>query len=157
MGEYSYAKSLFIISFIMFEARLLIMTKPRLQHVDMLLRLAELYNTEYDFAATEWFWGEFHERTIEEFISKYAAGSKGHQFFERFTSKFELAGILVENGFLSGDLYFDRYGPLQIEWERCKPIVYGFREKWNDPRFRENFEILVAKGQKWQKIHRPKV
>src|SRR5918911_1227310 len=97
------------------------------QDIDTLFRLAELYNTEYDFQAAEWFWGDFHEKTIEEFTSKYAQGSREYQFFERFTSKFEFAGILVEKGFLDPDLFFDRYGSLQIEWEKCKPIVYGLR------------------------------
>ena len=27
--------------------------------IDMLLELAELYNTAYDFEAAEWFWGEY--------------------------------------------------------------------------------------------------
>jgi hypothetical protein len=126
-------------------------------HIDTLFRLAELYNTEYDHQATEWFWGSFHEHTIEEFTSKYAPGSRGHQLFERFTSKFELAGILIEKGFLSADLFFDRYGSLQAEWEKCKPIILGFRQKWNEPRFRENFEMLARQGLKWQKTHPPKV
>ena len=30
--------------------------------IDMLLELAELYNTAYDFEAAEWFWGGILER-----------------------------------------------------------------------------------------------
>ncbi len=55
-----------------------------------------------------------------------------YQFFERFTSKWELAGLLVEKGFLNADLFFDRYGPLQEEWDKCRPIIHGLREKWNE-------------------------
>jgi hypothetical protein len=127
------------------------------QGIDILFRLAELYNTEYDFQAAEWFWGDFHEKTIEEFTSKYPQGSREYQFFERFTSKFEFAGILVEKGFLNLDLFFDRYGSLQAEWEKCKPIIYGLREKWNEPRHRENFELLANLGREWQKNHPAKV
>lgn len=133
------------------------MAKTTARDIDTLFRFAELYNTDYDFQATEWFWGGFHEHTIEEFTSKHAPGSREYQFFERFTSKFELAGILVEKGFLSADLYFDRYGSLQAEWVKSKPIIYGLREKWGEPRYRENFEILVSQGQKWKKSHRAKV
>jgi len=127
------------------------------EDVDMLFRLAELYNTKYDFQAAEWFWGDFHEHDIESFTSKYAHGSRQYQFFERFTSKFELAGILVEQGFLSADLFFDRYGSLQAEWDKCKPIVYGLREKWKEPRHRENFELLADLGRKWKEGHPPKI
>jgi hypothetical protein len=127
------------------------------EDVDMLFRLAELYNTEYDFHAAEWFWGDFHEKTIDEFTSKHAHGSREYQFFERFTSKFEFAGVLVEKGFLNPDLFFDRYGSLQAEWEKSKPIIYGLREKWNEPRYRENFELLANLGREWDKSHPAKV
>jgi hypothetical protein len=32
------------------------------------------------------------------------------------TSKFQLAGVLIEYGSLDESLYFDRYGDVQIEW-----------------------------------------
>ena len=48
--------------------------------------------------------------SFEEFRNKYPQGTKGAQLFERFTSKFELAGILIEYGFLDENLYLDRYG-----------------------------------------------
>ena len=127
------------------------------QDIDTLFRLAELYNTDYDFQAAEWFWGQFKEGTIEEFINKYPHGSREYQFFERITSKWELAGLLVEKGFLNADLFFDRYGSLQTEWDKCKPIVHGLREKWNEPRHRENFELLAESGRKWHEKHPPKV
>jgi hypothetical protein len=132
-------------------------SKVTAQDIDMLFRLAELYNTDYDFQAAEWFWGQFHENTIEEFTSKYVHGSREYQFFERFTSKWELTGLLVEKGFLNADLLFDRYGPLQEEWNKCRPIIYVLREKWNEPRHRENFELLAELGRKWQEKHPPKV
>jgi hypothetical protein len=129
-----------------------------LEDISMLLRTAEIYNTDYDFQAIEWFWGEFENiSSFEEFRSKYPQGSKGAQLFERFTSRFELAGTLAEYGFLNENLYFDRYGSLQIEWEKSKPIIYGLRKEWNEPRFRENFELLAIKGKKWLENHPPKI
>lgn len=125
--------------------------------VELLLDIAEIYNTDYDFQAAEWFWGEFKEKNFEEFRSKYPQGSRGAQLFERFTSRFELAGVLIEYGFLNEDLYFDRYGAVQAEWEKAKPIVYGLRKEWNEPRFRENLELLAMRGRKWLERHPPKI
>jgi hypothetical protein len=69
-------------------------------HMDMLLRLGEQYNTSYDFEASQWFWSKLHQNeipsSIEEFENKYPQGSREFQLFERFTSKFELAGLLIE-------------------------------------------------------------
>ena len=39
-------------------------------------------------------------KSINEFDSKFPQGSKEVQLFERFTSKFELAGLLSEYRFL---------------------------------------------------------
>jgi Domain of unknown function (DUF4760) len=132
-----------------------------LEDMDMLLRLGEQYNTSYDFDASQWFWSKLHQNeipsTIEEFENKYPQGSREFQLFERFTSKFELAGLLIEYGLLDEDLYYDRYGGLQAEWERAKPIIYGIRKLWNEPRFRENFEILAKRGRDWLERHPPKV
>jgi hypothetical protein len=133
-------------------------TRVTRDDINMLLKLAELYNTNYDFEATEWFWKEYKEiTTFEEFRNKYPQGSKGAQLFERFTSKFELAGILIEYGFLDENLYFDRYGAVQTEWENTKLVIYGIRKEWNDPRFRENFELVANRGSKWLESHPPKI
>jgi hypothetical protein len=127
--------------------------------INMLLRIAELYNTNYDFEAAEWFWGQYKETiNYEEFRDKYPQGSKGAQLFERFTSKFELAGILIKNGSLDENLYFDRFGDIQTEWENSKSVIYGIRKEWNYPRFRENFELLAIRGRKWSESHNlPKI
>jgi hypothetical protein len=48
----------------------------------------ELYNTNYDFDAAEWFLDQFRKSimTFEESRNKYPQGSRGGaQLFERFT------------------------------------------------------------------------
>ena len=96
-------------------------------------------------------------KSIDEFESKFPQGSKEFQLFERFTSKFELAGLLIEYGVLDENLYFDRYGSLQKEWEKAKPIICGIRKPWNSPHFRENFEILALRGKNWTESHLSKI
>jgi hypothetical protein len=132
-------------------------SKVTREDISIMLELVRIYNTDYDFQASEWFWGEFKERTFEEFRRKYQQGSRGAQLFERFTSRFELVGILVEHKFLNENLYFDRYGATQIEWEKSKPIIYGLRREWSEPRYRENFQILSSRGRNWLENHPPKV
>ena len=46
--------------------------------------------------------GPLEEAYVEEFENKYPQGSREFQLFERFT-KLELAGLLIEYGFLSED------------------------------------------------------
>ena len=131
--------------------------EPKLEDINILLRLSELYNTAIDFEAAEWFWSKMHKdeipSSIQEFENKYPQGSREFQLFERFTSKFELAGLLVKYGFLNEDLYFDRFGSLYTEWERSKDIIIGIRKEWANPRFRENFELLSIRAKKWLEDH----
>ena len=42
--------------------------------------------------------------------------------------KFEIADVLIEYGFLDKKLCFDRYGPVQTEWEFSKSVIYGIRK-----------------------------
>ena len=130
---------------------------PTIDDVNILLRLAELYNTTIDFEAAEWFWAKMHKdelpSSIQEFKDKYPQGSREFQLFERFTSKFELAGLLIKYGFLNEDLYFHRFGSLRTEWERSKDVIMGIRKEWDDPHFRENFELLSIRASKWLETH----
>lgn len=123
--------------------------------VDIMLKIAEIYNTEVDFKATQWFWGEFNEKTYDEFKQKYPSGSLGLQYFERFTSKLELVGTLVANNLFNEELWFEKYGSEWAEWEKAKPIVYGLRKEWNEPRYRQYFELLVRRGEQWRKKNKP--
>jgi hypothetical protein len=130
---------------------------PTIDDVNILLRLSELYNTAIDFEAAEWFWAKTHKdeipSSIQEFKDKYPQGSRDFQLFERFTSKFELAGLLIKYGFLNECLYFDRFGSLRTEWERSKDVIMGIRKEWDDPQFRENFELLSVRASKWFETH----
>jgi hypothetical protein len=36
-------------------------------------------------------------------------------------------------------------------------VIYDIRKEWNDPRFRENFELLAIRGSKWLESHPPKI
>jgi hypothetical protein len=93
------------------------------EQMDMLLRLGEQYNTSYDFEASQWFWSKLHQNeipsTIEEFENKYPQGSREFQLFERFTSKFELAGLLIEYGLLSNMDSLTRIS-ITTDTEDCK-------------------------------------
>ena len=127
------------------------MAKITQRDVDIFLKMAEIYNTEVDFKATCWFWGEFKEKTFEEFREKYPEGSLGFQYFEKFTSKFDLAGTLASKGLLNEDLYYEKYGTEWAEWQKAGPIIHGLRKEWNEPSYRKNFEWLVQEGEKWRK------
>jgi hypothetical protein len=50
------------------------------EDVNLLLKIAELPNTHYDFQLSEWFWSKLHKeeipKSINEFESKFSQGNK---------------------------------------------------------------------------------
>ena len=48
------------------------------EDVNLLLKIAELPNTHYDFQPSEWFWSKLHKeeipKSINEFESKFSQG-----------------------------------------------------------------------------------
>jgi hypothetical protein len=127
------------------------MAKIQPRDVDLFLKIVQTYNTDIDFKATCWFWGEFKEKTFEEFRARYPDGSMGFQYFEKFTSKLDMVGLLAAKGLLNEDLWFEKYGTEWAEWEKARPVIYGLREAWGEPGYRQYFEWLVNEGQKWKK------
>ncbi len=68
----------------------------------------------------------------------------------------EIAGVLVDHGLLNEGLFFDTY-LVKPWWEPVKPIVYGERREYEEPRLAENFELLYEKEQAWHAKHPPKI
>jgi hypothetical protein len=60
---------------------------PTIDDVNILLRLAELYNTAIDFEAAEWFWAKMHKdeipSSIQEFKDKYPQGQQRISAFRK--------------------------------------------------------------------------
>lgn len=130
------------------------MAKFKQRDVDLFLKIVQTYNTEVDFKAACWFWGEFKEKTFEEFHARYPDGSVGFQYFEKFTSKLDMVGLLAAKGLLNEDLWFEKYGTEWAEREKARPVIYGLRKEWKEPGYRKNFEWLVHEGEKWKKRHK---
>jgi hypothetical protein len=57
-----------------------------IEHMNMLLRLGEQYNTSYDFEASQWFWSKLHQNkipsSIEEFENKYPQEVKNFNYLK---------------------------------------------------------------------------
>lgn len=60
-------------------------------------------------------------------------------------------------GLLNEDLFFDISAPVKFFWEPLKPIVYGQRGEFKEPKLLENFELLYERQRKWEKSHPPRV
>ena len=113
---------------------------------DTLLRLYEIYDKHRD--AVLWFLEEMDARSYREYLKKYPGMSSGRCHFITICGFFELSGVLVSNGMIEPDLYFQIFNPTPF-WEKAKPVVQGMRDK--RPFIYKNFELLNSKRLNWRK------
>ena len=74
--------------------------------IDILLDLADLYNTIMILKQQNGFGGNIREVvSFEELDTSILGEAKGAELFEVYTSKFELAEILIEYEFLDENLF----------------------------------------------------
>jgi hypothetical protein len=95
----------------------------------------------------------------DDFLKRY--GSENYEKREPFSAMshfFDGVGILLDEGLVNLDLVARLiHGDLKVFWEKYKPVILEFREKWNNPHYLENMEYLYnevkrIRGPKWEEI-----
>ena len=67
--------------------------------------------------------------------------------FDRVCCSFEQAGVLMRNGLLHPDLYFEGWAVPAGVWSVVAPVVEGLRE--SNPEAYKNFEWLTGRYSEW--------
>jgi hypothetical protein len=128
--------------------------KTTKEDADLLLKLMQFTDTPQMVEAMNWFSKGFSAKDYKEFQKKYPNGSAGENHFSRIISSFELAGVLVSQGLLSEDLYFDMSG-IGFIWPRLEKIVSGMRKEMDESLW-ENAVWLANRQKQWRKeVWRP--
>jgi hypothetical protein len=135
-------------------------TKSTIEDARLLVELEKICMTEPAMKAISWFFKEFVPKKITnytEYKRQYPMGSDGSMAIATISSFYELSSTLIQHGLLNEDLFFDAFPPVNLFWESVKPIAYGEREEFKNPRLYENMELLNEREKKWEKSHPAKV
>ncbi len=120
--------------------------------------LIDLFRMQQDPQLREaevWFLHEFRPGTWSEIGAQYPAGSTGGDRMERVLRFWELVGALVDHGMLNEELLFDVLPRIMPIWQRIEPWITQARDALGNDTW-ENIEILAARQQHWQQMHRAK-
>lgn len=114
------------------------------------LHLVELTFTPHYATARDWYLGKFETKDLADFRNKYPDDSDEFARFWTVLGWFETAGVLMKNGRLNSDLFFQRYavGPF---WTKAKIVVHSLRKESGHKELFEHFEWLVRREQNWHK------
>jgi hypothetical protein len=126
------------------------MAKPTKQDAELLLRLIELFGRGEGREASRWVMTGFAAKDYAEFKKKYPEGSPEFLKVGEVLGFFETAGVLISNGLLNEDVFFDLSFGLTPIWKKLGPIVAGW-QKASTPALWENAAWLAKRYERWQK------
>jgi len=121
-----------------------------LEEARVFLHLVELTFTPHYATARDWYLGKFEAKDLADFRNKYPDDSDEFARFWTVLGWFETAGVLMKNGRLNPDLFFQRFavGPF---WTKAKIVVHALRKESGHKELFEQFEWLVRREQNWHK------
>jgi hypothetical protein len=125
------------------------LTKPTKDDAEIFLMLTESFRDERTEEAFRWLMSEFKAKDYKKFKTKYPRHSEGNRNMGRILGEFETAGVLVSQGLLNEDLYFDA-SAIGFIWPMVEKIVAGMRKEMG-PALWENAAWLAERQKQWSK------
>lgn len=125
------------------------MKKATTKDAEILLKLLSTTDTPMMQQSMTWFSTEFSAKNYKEFKSKYPMGSEGMRHLSVVLSSFELAGVLISQGLLSEDLYFDM-SSIGFIWPQVEKIIPDWQKEAGAALW-ENAAWLAQRQKQWKK------
>lgn len=115
-----------------------------------------LWNESFQ-RARSWFLKDFVPKKFEDYASfrnENPRGSEGDMYLGQIIDWFELGYTLIEQDFLSEDLYFKTTPPVRIFWQPLKSVIQAARTELNDQSIAKPFELLNERFVKWSEARK---
>jgi len=124
-------------------------------HADAMLFMEyyKLWDTPLDGEAWTLFRTLHSEGALEDFerfAERVPSNSHEYVLFDRVCCSFEQAGVLMKNGLMHPNLYFDAWASPTRAWERARSAVEGLRKHSGNEDLYTNFEWLARREEQWQ-------
>src|ERR1051325_4947791 len=113
----------------------------RNREVDTLFKVITLADSERMFEAKNWL---LYERDKYPTLQQLKADREAFRKFSHMVHLFETMGVIVNNGYVSENLIFDKYGLFIIgAWDRLRPLIDAVKAEWQSEEYAENFAVMV--------------
>jgi len=90
--------------------------------------------------------------SYEAFREAVPKGDPKFGLVDRVFCAFEQAGVLMRNGLLHPDLYFEGWAPPESVWDAAEAVVAGMRND-GSPHAYKNFEWLARRAREWREAN----
>jgi hypothetical protein len=124
--------------------------QTKMRQTDLVTRLSYDISTNKEFleAFADTFEVEF--KGYDDFVKRYGKPISRNQVpmsFMMMGNFFEQIGVLFRNRLIDASLISQLF-PIDIVWEKMKPLVEGMRKEYHNPGFFEWFEYLYNEMKK---------
>jgi hypothetical protein len=123
--------------------------KPTKDDAEIFLMLTQTFRGPESDEAMQWFMSEFNVKDYDDYKSKYPGNSAEHRSIGKILGQFEVAGVLVSQGLINEDLYFDTSG-IGFAWSKLEKVVQGMQKEMG-PALWENAAWLAERQKQWAK------
>jgi hypothetical protein len=124
-------------------------TKPTHEQAQLHLQIYDLRREPRLREARDWFFKNYHVKTLEDAMRIAAPGSQGGAFAGMVVSYWEQACALLNSGLLNEDLFFQTSGEFFGVWELVKGIVPQAREKFVYKLYLSEMEKTAKRYEQW--------
>jgi hypothetical protein len=122
---------------------------PTYDDANLILRLYELRRELKMRQAREWFLTDFRAATPEEFEALCPPGSEHHAYFRMVVTYWDMAASFVVSGVLNAELFFESNQEMLAVWEKLRPLIPAWRERFKHPYIAHNLEKAGDMFLKW--------
>lgn len=128
---------------------------PTHEQAQLQLQLYDLRREGRLRQARDWFFKNYHVKTIDDVMRIAGPGTEGGALAMMVISYWEQACALLNYGLLHEDLFFETSGEFFGVWERVKPVLHDARERFANRQFLMNLEKAAARFEAWSEKRSP--
>ena len=130
-------------------------TKPTHEQAQLHLQVYEMRREAKLRQAREWFFKNYHVKTLEDVMRIAAPGTEAGAFSNQVLGYWEQTCALLNYGLLHEDLFFETNGEFFGVWELVKPIVPQARQFFKHPGFLAHLEKTAQRFEAWMATRSP--
>ena len=130
-------------------------TKPTHEQAQLHLQVYEMRREARLRQARDWFSKNYFVDTLDDAMRIAAPGTETGTFAMMVFGYWDQACALLNYGLLHEDLFFETSGEFFWVWERVKPAVQEFRERFVTQLFLANMEKAANRYETWVETRSP--
>jgi len=130
-------------------------SKPTYEQAQLHLQLFEMRREARLRQARDWFNKNYHVESLDDAFRIAAPGSEAGTFAMMVFSYWDQACAFLNYGLIHEGLFFETSSEFFWVWERVKPVVHQFRERFASPLFLANVEKVANRYETWIETRAP--